>query len=651
MRFVQLATFYDGYLAQFYAERPELASKSHNEQIEALLQDGFGGAHLFAAHLGKLGYDTHLFITNCVQSQVAWARENGFYDVDERNWVFQIARAQLNALQPDIVYMTDPLTFESNFIRSLARRPEFVCGWRSAAFPEGVDFKEYDLILSTDVVSKEKALKAGARSVEHFIPAIPEFLVEKLKNEPVLYDFVFVGQWSAEHSRRNEHLHHVARHALMPGSNIKPAYFLSCDPRELPPEVAAFNGGSRWGYSMLRTIRHGKIGFHLSIDLGNKQAGGMRMFETTAAGALFMVEDDPTVKNYFEPGVEVATFTSKEDLIERIHYYLDHPQEREEVAARGHARCMRDHSMSTRCRDLDQMLRYYMRVRGSPRPPQVMLMPDLAPHQAAPVEPVSVQPVPVIEPAREEVIAEAKAAVIEVSAPTPAPQPPAEPAGAAQPLEQAFPDVSFGKSVQVIGIRNISIGAGSCVGDDAWLNVAMRDDSLRMRIGDSVLIGRQSVISTGGFLEIGDFCVLAPRVFVSDVDHGFQDIGCPVLMQPVTTGRQIIVEENCWLAINSVLTGNITIGRGSVVGANSVVNKDVPPFCVVAGNPARIIKMYNPRSAQWERCDKGELSFKTIMAARAAFPLPGREEYRQLLKQRAPSLVIDPIVAGRGVCI
>src|SRR5512140_1804472 len=123
-------------------------------------------------------------------------------------------------------------------------------------------------------------------------------------------------------------------------------------------------------------------------------------------------------------------------------------------------------------------------------------------------------------------------------------------------LNRWFSNVTFGFFVQVIGMRNVQIGEGSCIGDSVWLNVCIRDEKVRMKIGKCVLVGRQSMISTGGYLEIGDHCVLAPRVYVSDADHVFTDIYQPILQQGATLGRSIIVEENCWIGINVVVTGN-----------------------------------------------------------------------------------------------
>jgi acetyltransferase-like isoleucine patch superfamily enzyme len=214
-------------------------------------------------------------------------------------------------------------------------------------------------------------------------------------------------------------------------------------------------------------------------------------------------------------------------------------------------------------------------------------------------------------------------------------------------LETHFPEVSFGDHVQVLGVKNITIGKGSCIGDNTWLNICIRDESVRMRIGDCVLVGRQGMISTGGYLEIGDYCVFAPRVYISDADHIFTDIMQPILQQGATINRSVVVEENCWLGINTVISGNITIGRGSVIGANAVVTRDVHPFSVMAGNPGQIIKMYSPRSGTWERT-RSKDDIQRILEERIKIGIPSREEYQRILKQNANFSRLDPVLTGRG---
>jgi acetyltransferase-like isoleucine patch superfamily enzyme len=211
-------------------------------------------------------------------------------------------------------------------------------------------------------------------------------------------------------------------------------------------------------------------------------------------------------------------------------------------------------------------------------------------------------------------------------------------------LEHQFPNVTFGPGVQVLGMKNIRIGRGACIGQDTWLNVCIRDDLVRMQIGTAVLIGRRGVVNTAGHLEIGDYTITGPNVYIGDADHDYRNIQVPILAGGVTDGRCVVVEENCWLAMNSVVSGYLTVGRGSVIGANSVLTRDVPPFSVVVGNPARIVKMYDPSCKTWLPV-RSEKEQQKILANRRRNPLPTREQYRRQLARHGFNGV-PPIVAG-----
>lgn len=206
-----------------------------------------------------------------------------------------------------------------------------------------------------------------------------------------------------------------------------------------------------------------------------------------------------------------------------------------------------------------------------------------------------------------------------------------------------FADVTFGLNVQIRGVDNTVIGRGSCICDGVLLNVGIRDAQIRMVIGQKVLISRYATISSHGFLEIGDFVGIAPHVYIADAEHGYGDIFTPLLGQPVAVGRKITIEENCWLGFGAVICGAVTIGRGSVVSANAVVLKDVPPFSVVSGNPAKVVKMYNPFLKAW-----GEPPRASEEHARL---LPSREEYRETLRRNGKDFSIPPVVAGKGECL
>ncbi len=117
-------------------------------------------------------------------------------------------------------------------------------------------------------------------------------------------------------------------------------------------------------------------------------------------------------------------------------------------------------------------------------------------------------------------------------------------------------------------------------------------------LGDRVRIGIGSVVI--GPITMGNGSGLGQNVFVSGFNHGFSDASKNSSIQPLDI-RPVVIEEDAHIGANSVVLAGIRIGRRSQIGAGSVVTKDIPPFSVAVGNPARVIKQYNPETGIWEK--------------------------------------------------
>ena len=103
--------------------------------------------------------------------------------------------------------------------------------------------------------------------------------------------------------------------------------------------------------------------------------------------------------------------------------------------------------------------------------------------------------------------------------------------------------------------------------------------------------------------------MFAQNIVASGLNHVYEDINVPIADQHVYTSL-ITIEDEVWIGANAVITAGVTIGKHSVVAAGSVVTKDVPPYSIVAGNPARLLKQYNKETGEWERIKKSQT--KTI---------------------------------------
>jgi len=110
-----------------------------------------------------------------------------------------------------------------------------------------------------------------------------------------------------------------------------------------------------------------------------------------------------------------------------------------------------------------------------------------------------------------------------------------------------------------------------------------------LKIGNNSSIGPYSYIGCSGYIEIGDNVMMSPRVSIYAENHLFDDPDLTIKEQGVK--REFVkIEDDCWIAANTVILAGVTIGRGSVIAAGSVVNKDVPPYSIVGGVPAKVIK-------------------------------------------------------------
>ncbi len=120
-------------------------------------------------------------------------------------------------------------------------------------------------------------------------------------------------------------------------------------------------------------------------------------------------------------------------------------------------------------------------------------------------------------------------------------------------------------------------------------------------VGD-IVIGNHTRIGLGntviGPVTIGDRVNLAQNVVVSGLDHNFEDIGKAIAEQGVST-KHIIIDDDVWIGANCIILAGVRIGKHVVIGAGSVVTKDVPSYSIVLGNPAKVVKQYDFEKKQW----------------------------------------------------
>jgi acetyltransferase-like isoleucine patch superfamily enzyme len=120
-----------------------------------------------------------------------------------------------------------------------------------------------------------------------------------------------------------------------------------------------------------------------------------------------------------------------------------------------------------------------------------------------------------------------------------------------------------------------------------------------VRIGAKTVLGQECTISSFQHVSIGRECIVADRVMLIDFDHGVVEVERPVREQGIYK-RDVRVGHNVWIGYGACFLRGVTVGDNSVVGTYAVVNRDVPANAVVAGVPARVLRMREaPRTLRW----------------------------------------------------
>lgn len=171
------------------------------------------------------------------------------------------------------------------------------------------------------------------------------------------------------------------------------------------------------------------------------------------------------------------------------------------------------------------------------------------------------------------------------------------------------PGLHLGQRVKFSGFPLIDIRSGASIhiGNDVAINSLNRGYHANMygrvklfadRPGATISIGDSSrlhgvCVHAFESISIGKRCLIAANCQIIDGDG--HELSFPDVEQRISTrggARSVEIQDDVWIGLGSMVLPGVTIGRGAVIGAGSVVTKDVPPFCVAAGNPARVLRQY-----------------------------------------------------------
>lgn len=156
----------------------------------------------------------------------------------------------------------------------------------------------------------------------------------------------------------------------------------------------------------------------------------------------------------------------------------------------------------------------------------------------------------------------------------------------------------IGQNFSIINPDGISIGDNFSGGCDialwSWNAVNIKGDDCKLIIKNNVSITDRCIISAANRIEIGNGCLLGGDTFITDNSHGenisINELNISPHERNIFSKGTVIIGDNVWTGKNVCIMPNVKIGNGAIIGANSVVTHNIPPYSVAVGSPAKVIK-------------------------------------------------------------
>jgi spore maturation protein CgeB len=375
MRFLILEADYPEFLRSLYATHPGLETRPHAEQMQVRRTSLFGQSSFYSENLKELNHEAYDVYPNNELMQAAWAKEHG---VAVRAWNFRLRRsivpwisragqyhrmcdilaAQIKHYKPDVIFNQMMNGLSTRFLREIKHHCRLLVGKHAATrLSDTEDWTVYDLVVSSFPPTVEWFRERRVRAQLHRIGFEPSVLSQLIDSEQKI-PASFVGSFHPVHRTRVQWLEHICA--------VSQVQVWSAEPTDLPlaSSIRRSYVSQAWGRDMFQVLRNSLVTLNHHGEIP-PFANNLRLFEATGVGTLLITDWKENLKEMFEPGKEVVTYRTSEECAELIRYYLQHDDERREIACAGQQRTLRDHTYTQRVQEFVGMVEAGLAARSA----------------------------------------------------------------------------------------------------------------------------------------------------------------------------------------------------------------------------------------------------------------------------------------------
>jgi spore maturation protein CgeB len=389
---LKITSFYKEFLKDYYRSNSHIIDKDYLEQNKHLMAEGYGYSDFFSKYIQKnYAIEANEIIHNAWHMQGAWARENGSKLVGD-----ELLLEQIRSLKPEVVFIQDSINFDAAYvdrIRKEVKSVKLLIGHCCAPYTSRnlEAFSKYNLMLSCSekFVKELQEYNINCYKFPHAFEA--SLVPEGLSQTPPDNDIIFIGSVLNRrefHNNRIAYVEEILKQGLpltMFGIleedswqllKIKQIAYLvmtamekigikgfqnSRSLRKIAQlkEIPVKSRYSKlikenlkqelfFGKKMINEIAQHAVGFNLHAEVAGDYASNVRMFEVAGAGAVLVTDHKKNIRELYEPDLEILTYSSLEECIEKLQWAIDHPVEARRIAEAGQKRTLRDHSVEKR---------------------------------------------------------------------------------------------------------------------------------------------------------------------------------------------------------------------------------------------------------------------------------------------------------------
>lgn len=336
-------TYYPQFLNDVLQHLPMGGHCSYDQALEFVLQQCFGTFDAYSRGLRSLGWDAVDVIANSSYLQTKWILERNA-NYHKLRVVPDTLYVQIDHYRPDVLFMQNLSLIPPHHLAAL-REDFWLAGQLSCPWPGDEIVREYDVLFTSFPHYLPRFVDLGVKAV--WLPLAFDhevhhrLLARDVRPDGRNINVSFAGGMTPQFGRRRAILEQVLK------ADIPHCYFMGY----------GGPGDPLWGLDMYKLYGKSKIVLNIHHPAADGFSNNLRMFEATGMGALLLTEASDNIQDYFRPQWECATYTSAEDAINKIRFYLEHWDIGDGIAKRGQQKTLTHHTYNNRMPIVDEVLR------------------------------------------------------------------------------------------------------------------------------------------------------------------------------------------------------------------------------------------------------------------------------------------------------